>query len=196
MGAGSTAAPTPSFRPGGGLAPARCDRELVEDLFLRHEQDLGRFVAQVIGDRDRSADVLQNTFIAAVSRAASAPPENPRAWLFGLARNQALQELRSRRRLHRLLDRLRREPTRRASDPAEAAAVRDVLDRHVQPDDRLLLVLKYLHGFSTSELALVWECSPIAMRQRISRTRRRAAEALKHQDQPIEEVDDEFRGRR
>lgn len=65
---------------------------------------------------------------------------------------------------------IRREP---AADPAEAAAVRDLLERHLDANDRALLILRYLHGFDAQELSEVFRMTPEAIRQRLSRLRGR-----------------------
>ena len=44
--------------------------------------------------------------------------------------------------------------------------------RHLSAEDRTLVVLRYLHGFSAEELAPMSGRSPEAVRQRLSRARR------------------------
>jgi hypothetical protein len=58
------------------------------------------------------------------------------------------------------------------SDPAEAAATRDLLERYLDANDRALLILRYLHGFDSQELSEIFRISPEAIRQRLSRLRR------------------------
>jgi Sigma-70, region 4 len=97
---------------------------------------------------------------------------NPEAWLFGIARNRALSALRRRRRLGLALARLPR-PLERSDQAAEVVALRDLLERHLDPDERTLLLLRYLRGFKAAELAEIVGITPEAVRQRLSRSRRR-----------------------
>jgi RNA polymerase sigma factor (sigma-70 family) len=50
-------------------------------------------------------------------------------------------------------------------------ALRDLLERHLEPDERALLLLRYLHGFNAAELAQIMGVTPEAVRQRLSRSR-------------------------
>ena len=79
--------------------------------------------------------------------------------------------LRRRRRYAALVAHL---PLPRATvqDSDEVLALRDLLERHLDPDERALLLLRYLHGFDATELAQIVGISPEAVRQRLSRSRR------------------------
>jgi RNA polymerase sigma-70 factor, ECF subfamily len=151
---------------------------LFDDLVERHRRDVGLYLVQSVGDRALAEDLLQDTFAAAYrDRARLREVENGRAWLYGIARNRALDANRRRRRYRSALDSLRLVRRTAAADPSEAAAVRDLLARHLDEDERALLILRYLHGFDSSELARVFATTPEAIRQRLSRARRRLCEA-------------------
>jgi RNA polymerase sigma-70 factor, ECF subfamily len=154
----------------------------LEALVRVSEQALGRFLAQIMRDRFLAEDVLQETLLVAVERRAElASVENPRAWLFGVARNRALVALRGLRRARAALDRLGRGGGDTA-DPADAVAVRDLLVRVLSPDDRMLVVLRYVHSFSAADLATMTGRSEDAVRQRLSRARRRLLAAFENGD--------------
>jgi RNA polymerase sigma-70 factor (ECF subfamily) len=161
-----------------GYSADAAARTRFEQLFNEHAADLGRFLHQIVRDRCEAEDLLQETFVVAwrehdVLKEAT----SPRAWLFGVARNRALMSLRTGRRKARALARLSGRDLRR-DDGSEAVAVRDFLVRHLDPDDRALVVLRYVHGFSAAELAEASGLSAAAVRQRTSRACRRVAEAL------------------
>src|SRR5207244_12541014 len=96
---------------------------------------------------------------------------DPRAGRYGSARHQALGALRRSRRERRAYERLAREREPAAPDAQAALFVRDLLERHLGAEDRTLLVLRYLHGFSAEELAAMRGPEPAAPRQRLSRAR-------------------------
>ena len=152
-------------------------RQAVEELFVDCQRRVGRYLAQMVGDRALAEDLLQDSFHDALRSRAQLPEvRNPEAWLFGIARNRALQALRKRRRfdgvLRRLGDRLAT-----SSDDEEIVAVRDLLARHLSPEDRALVLLRYLHDFDTSELAEMTGLTPEAIWQRLSRARARLISA-------------------
>ncbi len=56
--------------------------------------------------------------------------------------------------------------------------VRDLLARTLSPEDRSLIVLRYLHDFDANELAAMTDMTPDAVRQRLSRARRKLLDAV------------------
>jgi RNA polymerase sigma-70 factor (ECF subfamily) len=152
--------------------------ETVEALFHACEARLGRFLAQMVSSRALAEDLLQDSFYEAFRcRHELGAVRNPEAWLFGIARNRALGALRRRRRFRDAIDRLvqRSEPSER--DDLELLALRDLLERTLEPDDRALLILRYVHDFEATELASMTGRSPEAVRQRLSRARARLIRA-------------------
>lgn len=143
----------------------------VEDLFRDCERRLGKFLAQLVRDRALAEDLLQETFHDAFrARGQLIDVRNPEAWLFGIARNLALASLRRRRRFQGALGRLSRHLETEHSE-TDLLQVRDLLERHLAPTDRALLLLRYFHGFDANELSRMTGMTPAAVRQRLSRAR-------------------------
>ncbi|MBS1878597.1 MAG: sigma-70 family RNA polymerase sigma factor [Actinobacteria bacterium] len=161
---------------GGGEAEASRQKEAFEDLFRSHSQRIGRFLAQIVASRQLADDLLQETFLAAWrDRARLDGLDDPEAWLFAIARNRALQALRRRRRGGSALRRLAFQRTEVEPDPVEATAVRDFIARNLDAEDRILVVLRYVHGFDANELGAITGRSPAAVRQQLSRVTRKLA---------------------
>lgn len=159
--------------------PAPGSSDGVEELFVRYEARLGRFLAQVTRSRPLAEDLLQETFVVALrERDRLATIANVEAWLFGIARNRALNALRCRRRGRGAFERLAALFEEREGDSSDAIAARDFLVRNVPPDERILLVLRYVHGFAATDLAVMTGRSPEAIRQQLSRACRRLAGAF------------------
>ena len=153
------------------------------DLFRSVAPKIGRFLAQAVSDRSLADELMQETFLTAWRERASLQDiANPEAWLFAIARNIALNAMRRRRRRTFAFWRLTQERTHAEEDPADAVAVRDFLISHLDPDDRALLLLRYAHGFSSTELAQITGKSPEAVRQQLSRLTRRLAAELAADD--------------
>lgn len=161
-------------------------RRAVEELFAACQPRVGRYLAQIVDDRALAEDLLQDSFHDALrSRAQLSGVRNPEAWLYGIARNRALQALRRRRRFARMLSRLGERPTTTRYDE-EIVAVRDLLARHLSAEDRGLVLLRYLHDFDSHELAEMTGLTSEAIRQRLSRARARLAAAQLHDNNPKE----------
>jgi RNA polymerase sigma-70 factor, ECF subfamily len=162
----------------------------LEQLFRRHERALGQFLRQLVNDRSLADDLIQETFLAAARERERLPSiERPKAWLFQIARNRAMHAMRGRRRALAALQRLagelgiRRGHPEEGGDPADAITVRDHLSEHLKPEERALLILRYVHGFKSPELAEIVGRSPEAVRKELSRTRHKLIETLGDPDQ-------------
>lgn len=150
----------------------------VEEWFSTYESDLGKYLVQFVRDRSLAEDLLQETFHDAY-RASRVLPDirDPRAWLFGIARNHALRALRRQRRFQRALARLMVRNEQPAAFESEAFSILNLLERTLAPEDRALVLLRHLHGFDANELAEMTGRSPAAVRQRLSRACTRLLDA-------------------
>src|SRR3712207_706709 len=109
----------------------------------------------MLQDRSAAEDVVAQAFERAYRKRRSFDRRrgNERAWLFGIARNAALDELRRRKRTTALVA----EPGEIAAPDdvdllARRVTVRDALNR-LDPRDRELIALKFHGGFSNGEIA-------------------------------------------
>ena len=143
---------------------------LVERLFADCHRRIGRYLVQFLGDRELAADLLQDCFHDALkSRRQLEESSNQEAWLFGIARNRALRALRRRERFERAIRRLGDTRRDAIADDEEIIAIYSLLERTLSPQDRALVLLRYLHDFDATELAEMTNLSADAVRQRLSR---------------------------
>lgn len=132
-----------------------------EGLYRSSRDDVYAYVATMLRDRATAEDVTALAFERALRRRASfnARRGNPRAWLFGIARNAALDELRRRRRLVSLAA----EPEDAAAAAGLDAGVESALRREtvraalagLNAREREVVALKFFSGLSNAELARV-----------------------------------------
>jgi RNA polymerase sigma factor (sigma-70 family) len=75
------------------------DRDALQQIFARTSMKLMSICVRILKDRDEAEDVLQEVFISIWGRAASFDPDrsSPSTWLSTIARNKAIDRLRSRR---------------------------------------------------------------------------------------------------
>jgi RNA polymerase sigma factor (sigma-70 family) len=132
-------------------APLDFDR-----LYRDARDDVYAYAATFLRDRAAAEDVTAVAFERAYRRRAAFDERrgSPRAWLFGIARHAALDELRRRRRAAALAA----EPAESAEDIAELAArrqaVRAALGR-LSARERELIALRFYAGLSHAEVAAV-----------------------------------------
>ena len=139
-------------------APLNTSTQGFDALYRDSARDLYAYVRTLLGDDAAAEDVTALAFERAYRRRASfdARRGTQRGWLFGIARNAALDELRRRRRSAPLIGEL---PDERAPAPEEEAdlAVRRTTVRAalaaLPPRDRELVALKFHGGLTNAELA-------------------------------------------
>jgi RNA polymerase sigma-70 factor (ECF subfamily) len=140
-------------------APAEADLAF-EQLYRQSRDDLYAYLSGMLRDRSAAEEITASVFERAYRKRRHFDPQRgqARAWLFGIARNAALDELRRRNRQSQL-----------TADPADlqSEAVHADADRgarratvaaalaELAPRDRELVALKYFAGLSNAEIAAV-----------------------------------------
>jgi RNA polymerase sigma-70 factor (ECF subfamily) len=145
-----------------------------EDLYRNTFPRVYAYVASMLRDRSAAEDVTALAFERAYRKRSrfSARRGSPEAWVFGIARNAALDELRKlKRRAH-----LETEPADVWSpgpdEEAERAFQRDEVRAalaSLDPRDRDLVALKFAGGLSNSEIARVLGISETNVGSRLFR---------------------------
>ena len=139
-------------------APAGID---FDALYRANRDDVYAYVASLLRDRSAAEDVTAAAFERAFRRrrSFSARRGTPRAWLFGIARNAALDELRRRRRAaSAAVDPAGEDWELQPAEEAELAVRRQVVRAalaQLEVRERELIALKFFAGLSNAELARV-----------------------------------------
>jgi len=126
-----------------------------ESLYRESRDDVFAYVAGLLRDRSAAEEVTSQAFERAWRRRRQLDPGrgSPRAWLFGIARNAALDELRRRSRVSPVAE-VEVAEAQSAEATVDRTALREALDL-LGGRDRELVVLKYFAGLSNSEIASV-----------------------------------------
>ena len=131
-----------------------------EALYRSSRDDVYAYACTLLRDPAGAEDVTALAFERAFRRRRSFDRRRgeERAWLFGIARNAALDELRRRRRLATLLTDPEDDRATGPEDDAEEALRRTAVRAALQgmsARDRELIALKFHAGLSNAELAKV-----------------------------------------
>jgi RNA polymerase sigma factor (sigma-70 family) len=152
--------------------------ELPQHFFRR---ELGRLVAILsrrfgVQRMELCEDAVQTALLQATQAWSTGLPEDPGAWLYRVAHNHVLDELRREHRNERYSAEVR-------VDYAQQEIQDDVLrllfvcaDPAIPPESQLVLALRTLCGFSTQEIALRLFQSEDAVHKRLQRARERLRE--------------------
>jgi RNA polymerase sigma-70 factor (ECF subfamily) len=151
-------------------------------LYRSSRDDVFAYVAGLLRDATAAEEVTAAAFERAYRKRHRFDPERgePRAWLFGIARNAALDELRRRGRQAELAA----EPADLNSFGAEAGAehserrlaVSAALER-LAPRERELIALKFFAGLGNAEIAQVLGVSESNAGTRLHRAMTKLREA-------------------
>jgi RNA polymerase sigma-70 factor (ECF subfamily) len=141
-------------------SPTTGSRLSFERLYRSSRDDVYAYAAGLLRDVSAAEEVTATAFERAYRARSRFDPRRgtARAWLFGIARNAALDELRRRRRQSALveepadLDGIAAEhPVERSERRLAVAAALESLE----PRERELIALKYFAGLGNAEIAAV-----------------------------------------
>ncbi len=167
------------------VATAPDEAELAfERLYRGSRDDVYAYVAGLLRDPAAAEEVTAVAFERAYRKRKRFDPRRgePRAWLFGIARNAALDELRRRGRQAQLLA----EPVDRAPHPGAPVDERRLsvaagLEK-LSAGERELIALKYFAGLDNAEIAVVLQISETNAGTRLHRVMTKLREACDDTD--------------
>ena len=149
--------------------------ELPEHWF-RHE--LGRLVSILsrrfgVARLELCEDAAQTALLQATQSWSSKLPDEPGAWLYRVAHNYVLDELRREKRDQRYLAEVQTEYAQQEVQEDVLRLLFVCADPAIPPESQLVIALKTLCGFSTEEIALRLFQSEDAVHKRLQRARTR-----------------------
>ncbi len=155
-------------------------------LYERHDRSVFTFFLRSIGDRHRAEDLLQETFLRVFAHRQSYRPTAAfKTWLFTIARNLLIDQIRQRTQsaeteslesLEALAD-----PAATPLQQAEAAELGEQLQAAIlqlPPSQREVLLLNRLVGLGDEEIAEITGASAGAVRVTLHRALRHLATLL------------------
>ena len=144
-----------------------------ESLYRRSRDDVYAYVAGMVRDRAAAEEVTAVAFERAFRRRSSYSPArgSPRAWLFGIARNAAYDELRRRGRTEPVAEPEERRPPAgdATADVALRRAALSAALATLSQDERELVALKFEAGLANAEIGTVLAISETNVGTRLSR---------------------------
>lgn len=164
------------------------DREAFERLLDLHEAAVFRLARALVPSRPEAEDVLQETFLAVWRNAtAFSGAGSARGWILTITRNAANRQFRRHAGepvQHEPLEQLGVEAGWAVEDPsfADRVANRELVEigfRSLSADEKEVLVLRDMEGFSGQEVTAILGISAAAMKSRLHRARLRFVASLR-----------------
>jgi len=162
------------------------DKDAFGILVERHESKIYGLCLKMLGHPEDAEDVLQEVFIKAFQALPGFRQEARfSTWLYRIAHNACLMRIRKKKLETVSLDRpldveeghIQRDVTDWSTDPRTdlmSEELSSVLTRHINelsPDNRIVFVLRDIHGLSTDDTASVLGLSVPAVKSRLHRAR-------------------------
>jgi len=162
-------------------AVAEADELALDELIRRKTPPLQQLATRMLGDAEEARDVVQMTFVRVwQNRRKFDARFSPNTWLYRIASNLAIDQLRSRRSRERSSEPLRHHLQSMGSGPGTggAAKQREVqaifreLAEELTRKQRLVFVLRELEGLSSAEVAQVVGCRESTVRNHLFNARK------------------------
>jgi len=173
----------------GALVDAACggSADAFAQLYRRHSRAVRRALSDNVHDVERQHDLVQETFARALAKLPSLrEPSQFRPWVFQIARNAAIDDLRARVRLH-LEPLADDEPVSADHGPDLVAEVRLLAESirsgmaELSPRDAAAVSMVVHLGFGPDEVAAALGISRGNVKVVLHRARRRLRAALERQ---------------
>jgi len=140
-------------------------------IVAAHHDDMLRVSFVVCGDADLADEAVAAAWLIAWRKLGDLrEPDRLRPWLVSIAANEARQAVRRRRR-RGVMELAMADAAVPSGDPAARATDIDLINAlaRLDPEDRLLLALRYVAGFDATELGQATGRSASGTRARLAR---------------------------
>lgn len=164
--------------------------EAFSELVLRYEVKIRSFCFYMLGDKELSWDIAQDTFLKAYKKLGSFEKQSKfSTWLFSIAKNTSLDALRKNSfkkfiSFERLSFKdLKNKNDYEAGSPSLASKLeaKDLVSKVLNEltfEQRSLLILKDQQGVSIKEIAQIYSTTEDSVKSKIKRARAKAKDIL------------------
>ena len=166
------------------LTATKTPRIAINMLIEKYRQPLFRHALYILRDEDEAYDIVPETFIRAIRETRLFDPDfRVKAWLFRVAKNLCLNQLRNTSRRAAILqanpmpDRQEAEQWKHLFDGEQSIRMMKTLDK-LNDAHKEILVLRYYDQLSYTEIAQVLDIKLGTVMSRLSRARQKLLEVL------------------
>lgn len=171
------------------------DKQAFEKLMTAHFSRVLNFIFRYVGRRDIAEDLTQEVFIRVYKSVGNYQPQSKfSTWLFTIAKNLSLNELRSNK--HKMVsmeemidtgedrvkvqfkDERQKTPAQQLLDHEQSQQVRQAIAA-LPENQRVAVLLRRYEQFSYEEIADVMQVTPKAVKSLLNRAKENLRESLK-----------------
>ena len=166
------------------LTATKNRRIAVNLLIEKYRQPLFRHALYILRDQDEAYDIVQETFVRSIREQRLFEPDfRIKAWLFRVAKNLCLNQLRNSHRRQAILqanpqaDHQEAEQWQQLFEGEQSVLMMKTLDK-LSEEHKEILVLRYYDELSYTEIAQVLDIKLGTVMSRLSRARQKLLEVL------------------
>ncbi|MBI3726076.1 RNA polymerase sigma factor [bacterium] len=136
-------------------------------LYERYRDEVFSFLVRLVRDEVQADDLVQDVFLRVHASLDRFHPERSfRAWVYQIARNAAVDALRSKRKEARIVDESAQRARAKPDSPVvpevsrreQVLSAREALEQ-LPPEIRAMLIQRFGLGMKIEELAQSWSCT-------------------------------------
>lgn len=184
------------------LIEAACqDPKAFAALYDRYVDRIYGYAYRLTQDEEQAKDITSATFEKALRHLRSYRHKRVdgfRAWLYTIAHNEIARHYRRKAIFRRLLPRLEAQARMHQSQPDDTTPAHELHEalRRLAERDREIIVLRFLEGFTSAEVADILGCSVNNVYVRLHRALNRLREVLGELEQTNEHAGEDNDGTR
>ncbi|MHA6252957.1 RNA polymerase sigma factor [Oceanobacillus sp. CAU 1775] len=168
-------------------------KQQINDWYHMHSNDIYNYIVFLMKDHEQAKDILQDTYIRAYKKFDSFQGENPKAWLFTIARNITMDYFRKKKPITYLLESI---PILQATEqtPEQVTLLNESEQQlyralnKLKRQQRDVIILRKIKEFSIKETASILHWSESKVKVQLHR----AMIALKKELEKEEDIHEAF----
>ena len=145
-----------------------------EALFLKYNSPVFNLSLRMMGNKEEAEDMTQDIFIKAYKNLHNFRGDSSfKTWLYRIATTTCIDGIRKKKSFWNFFRKIieNKSPvTEKSNNYEEKEWIQEVL-KSLPPNQRLLLVLRYIQGFSNKEIAGILNCSEGSLKVKLYRAR-------------------------
>ena len=151
---------------------AKGDNTAFEELYVKTAKGVYAFIYSYLKNAHDSEDALQTVYLKIKRNISSyRAGTNGRAWIFQIAKNQALTQIKQNARV----EDVEKSPT----DGFLKSEITDAMQRVLTEDEQRIIILHVLWGYKHREIATLLECPTGTVTSKYKRAIEKMRDALK-----------------
>ncbi len=150
------------------------DKEAFASIIKNFEKPMYIYCYHMLKSKEEAEDALQEIFIRVYEQIHKYRPNMTfSAWLYKIAYNYSLNQIRSRKRWFRFIDRYKYDQPETSTQQIDSqTTLRDFLNL-LTTEERHILVLRAIHRYNFNEISEIMNMKPATVRKKYERLRKK-----------------------